>query len=61
LVQREDERAEAGATPHEIMSITGHQTLAKFERYRAAPRKKKLVDAAMKKLSANARNREWPT
>jgi len=50
LVQREDERAEASATPHEIMSITGHQSLREVERYTAAARKKKLADAAMKKL-----------
>jgi integrase/recombinase XerD len=29
--------AEAGATPHEIMAITGHQTLEEVERYTKAP------------------------
>jgi integrase len=28
--------AEAGATPHEIMAITGHQTLEEVERYTKA-------------------------
>ena len=36
--------AEAGATPHEIMAVTGHQTLEEVERYtKAASRKKKRI------------------
>ena len=42
--------AEAGATPHEIMAITGHQTLDEVERYTKAARRTKLADEAMSKL-----------
>jgi integrase/recombinase XerD len=42
--------AEAGATPHEIMAITGHQTLNEVERYTKAARRTKLADEAMAKL-----------
>jgi len=43
--------AEAGATPHEIMAITGHQTLEEVERYTKAASRKKTADAAMAKLT----------
>jgi len=42
--------AEAGATSHEIMAITGHQTLDEVERYTKAARRTKLADEAMAKL-----------
>jgi len=42
--------AEAGATPHQIMAITGHQTLEEVERYTRAASRKKTADAAMSKL-----------
>lgn len=42
--------AEAGATPHEIMAITGHQTLEEVERYTKAASRKKTADSAMRKL-----------
>jgi len=42
--------AEAGATPHELMAITGHRSLEEVERYTRAAQKKKLADAAMAKL-----------
>lgn len=42
--------AEAGATPHEIMAVTGHQTLEEVERYTKAASRKKTADAAMAKL-----------
>ncbi|KRR08306.1 hypothetical protein [Bradyrhizobium valentinum] len=42
--------AESGATPHEIMAITGHQTLEEVERYTKAANLKKTADAAMAKL-----------
>ena len=42
--------AEAGATPHEIMAVTGHQTLEEVERCTKAARRKKTADAAMAKL-----------
>ena len=42
--------AERGATPHEIMAITGHKTLQEVERYTRAARQASLADAAMAKL-----------
>jgi hypothetical protein len=42
--------AEAGATPPEIMAVTGHQTLEEVERYTKAASRKKTADAAMAKL-----------
>ena len=44
------ELAESGATPHEIMAVTGHQTLEEVERYTKAASRKKTADAAMAKL-----------
>ena len=43
--------AERGATPHEIMAITGHKTLQEVERYTRAARQAKLADSAMTKLT----------
>jgi integrase/recombinase XerD len=42
--------AEAGATPHEIASVTGHQSIEEVERYTKAARRNKLADAAIAKL-----------
>jgi integrase/recombinase XerD len=42
--------AEAGATPHEIMAITGHQTLEEVERYTKAFSRQKTADTGMAKL-----------
>jgi integrase/recombinase XerD len=42
--------AENGATPHELMAITGHQSLEEVERYTRTAGKKKLADSAMAKL-----------
>jgi integrase/recombinase XerD len=42
--------ADAGATSHEIMAITGHQTLEEVERYTKASNRKKMADSAMRKL-----------
>jgi len=42
--------AESGATPHEIMAVTGHQTLEEVERYTRAANRAKTADAAMAKL-----------
>jgi integrase/recombinase XerD len=42
--------AERGATAHEIMAITGHQSLEEVERYTRAARKAQLADSAMSKL-----------
>ena len=42
--------AEAGATAHEIMSITGHKTLAEAQRYTKAALREGMADSAMEKL-----------
>src|SRR5262249_25173029 len=42
--------AERGATPHEIMAITGHRTLEEVERYTQAARRAQLADSGMAKL-----------
>jgi integrase/recombinase XerD len=42
--------AECGATPHEIMAITGHKSLGEVERYSRAARQPGLADSAMSKL-----------
>lgn len=49
--------AEAGATAHEIMSITGHKTLAEVQRYTEAALREGLADSAMTKLLSRP-NRE---
>lgn len=41
--------AEAGATPHEIMAVTGHKTLAEVERYTEKVARAGLADRAMEK------------
>jgi integrase len=42
--------AELGASPHEIMAITGHRSLAEVERYTRAARQAALADTAMARL-----------
>ncbi len=42
--------AEAGATSHQIMSVTGHQTLEEVERYTRAANRRLGANDAMKKL-----------
>ncbi|WP_425907742.1 tyrosine-type recombinase/integrase [Nitrobacter sp. TKz-YC02] len=42
--------AEAGATPHEIMAVTGHQSIKEVDRYTKAANRGKSADAAMRKL-----------
>jgi site-specific recombinase XerD len=42
--------AEHGATAHELMAITGHQSLDEVERYTRAAQRRKLADSAMAKL-----------
>jgi integrase len=42
--------AEAGASPHEIMAVTGHQSLEEVERYTRAARRPQLADSGMDKL-----------
>jgi hypothetical protein len=46
--------AEAAATAHELMAISGHKTLAEVQRYTAEADRKKLADSAMKKRTGNA-------
>lgn len=41
---------EAGATPHQVMSITGHKSLAEVERYAAEVNQRRLAAAAVVKL-----------
>lgn len=42
--------AEAGCSPHEIMSITGHQSLKEVERYTREANRRGLADGAMKRI-----------
>ena len=42
--------AEAGATAHEIASVTGHQSLEEIERYTRDAKRKLLADRAMRKF-----------
>jgi integrase len=43
--------AEAGCSAHEIMAITGHQTLSEAERYTREAGRKGLADAAMSRIA----------
>lgn len=43
--------AEAGATPHEIMSVTGHKTLSEVERYTSKVTRAGLADRAMDRIT----------
>lgn len=42
--------AEGGASPHEIMAITGHRSLKEVERYTKAASQKQMATSAMNKL-----------
>jgi integrase len=42
--------AEAGATAHEIMAVTGHKTLAEVQRYTETAMREGLADSAHAKL-----------
>jgi integrase len=44
--------AEVGCSPHEIMSLTGHKTLAEVERYTRAVEQERLNEQATAKLEA---------
>lgn len=46
--------AEGGCTPHQIMAISGHQTLAEVTRYTAAASRKGLAQEAMASLDKKA-------
>jgi integrase len=52
--------AEAGCTPHEIMAITGHKTLAEVERYCREAEKKRLAETGMGKVVAMFEKKEHP-
>ena len=39
------------ATPHEVMSITGHQTLEEVERYTRTAKRRILAGSAMDRLT----------
>ncbi len=47
--------AEAGATPHEIMAVTGHRTFAEVVRYTADANRGTLATGAIAKLDKNER------
>jgi integrase len=47
--------ANAGCSTHEIMSITGHKSLAEVERYTKAASQTRLADAAIFKLEQNGK------
>lgn len=49
--------AEAGASAHEIMAVTGHKTLAEVQRYTETAMREGLADSAFSKLLARP-NRE---
>ncbi len=44
--------AEAGCSPHEIMSVSGHETLKEVERYTKAANRALLADSAMAALQS---------
>ncbi|MFD1330731.1 tyrosine-type recombinase/integrase [Methylopila musalis] len=43
--------ADVGASEHEIMAVTGHQTLAEVERYTKRANRKRLATSAMERLN----------
>ncbi|MEP1330703.1 tyrosine-type recombinase/integrase [Pseudophaeobacter sp.] len=43
--------AEAGATPHQIMAVTGHKTMAEVERYPRDADRAKLANSGIKKMA----------
>ena len=48
--------AEAGLTPHQIVSISGHKTLAEVTRYTAAADRRKLAIEGMQKIEERTGN-----
>ena len=50
--------AELGCTAHEIMAITGHESIQEVERYTKAAEQKRLAKSAMRKLQGQ--NRTFP-
>jgi integrase/recombinase XerD len=47
--------AERGCTPHEIMAVTGHQTLEEVERYTREAQRAGLADSAWERFAAGRR------
>jgi site-specific recombinase XerD len=45
--------AEAGCSPHQIASVTGHKTLKEVERYTKAANQERLAQDAMRSIGAN--------
>jgi hypothetical protein len=45
--------AEAGCTPHQIASITGHKTLGEIERYTKAADQVRMARAAIGRIGQN--------
>ena len=50
--------AQAGATPHQIQSITGHKTLSEVERYTRAVEGAGLADTAMGMIPARSKGEQ---
>jgi integrase len=48
--------AEAGCSPHEIMSVSGHVTLREVERYTKAANRARLADSAFAALRTAQKN-----
>jgi hypothetical protein len=48
--------AEAGATAHELMAISGHKTLTEVQRYTKDADRKKLADSGIAKLRGQSEN-----
>lgn len=48
--------ADAGCTEHEIMSVTGHKSLAEVQRYTKAANQKRLNSSAILKLERNGKH-----
>ncbi len=55
--------AEAGASSHEIMAVTGHQTLAEVDRYTRSANRAGMGDKAINKAfgSEENQNKNWRT
>jgi integrase len=53
--------AEAGCSPHEIASVTGHKSLAMVALYTASARQQQLAEAAITRLETATVNRRKPT
>lgn len=53
--------AEAGCTPHEIMAVTGHTTLAMVEHYTRDAQRRRNAGAAVLKLEGSGKRRKTPS